>query len=1539
MYSKKKGIFKEKNYLIDYFYHGILTPIVILISLLTTFNVQAFPIWISSFGSYGTGNANFNWTTGVAFMSNGNIVVSDWGNQRVQVFDKVGSYLSQFGNGQLGNPANVAAANGGNILVADPNFNRIQVFNGTGTFSNSLTNGLAYPWGVAVYGSANNEVRLVTDTGNSRIQIFNGNNPGSTFNGSPNAQLSFPYAVATNSTGIRVVGDTGNVRIKVFDVNNNLQANFDGSASSGGKFSDMFGVAVAEDGTIVVADTYNSRIQIFDSSGTPLSKFGSWGGGNNNLRYPYAVDIVKNGTIIVADGGNHRVQILFDPTLWTSSDSNTLLQLPLNQSLTLGSGYNLDVQGTTTLTTNGNLTLSAASTFKTINLTMDGGTLIDENNTIINALITLTSNNGTFDSRSNNNLQLIESITGTGDLTFTNNGILTLSGSNNFGALNMNGGNVVLKNNAQTITDLIGNGSLNLTNIALTLGSDGDSIFSGNITGSSISILNKQNSGTLTLSGTDKFGTLNVNGGGINFSANSHTILGLSGDVTSNLTLGNNVNLTLNNNNVASYSGTLTGAASSTLTKQGIGTLTLIGANNFGALTINGGTVVFATNSQTITDLSGSGNLNLTGINLTLGSSNSPTFTGAISGTGSITKQGSGGLTLGGANNFGPLIIASGSITLNTNNQTITDLSGSGNLTLTNITLTLGSINTTSFSGNISGSNGNLIKQQSGSLNLSGNNSFGNLTINAGAINLSSHNQTIVDLSGAGNLGLTGINLTLGSTNNTTFSGIISGTGGITKQGTGTLTLTGANNFGTLAINAGGINLLTNNQTITDLSGTGTLGLLGVKLTLGSNNNSTFSGSIFNNTLLGGGSLEKQGVGTLTLAGTVITSGITIDAGTIKVPSSGALSGPVTINDNSILEMNGGTLSSPIVGSGNSTLNITGNFTPVASITNVKNIHVITPATFTVNQPVSGAGTISIDTQSTLNLNPGGSLSGNMTGLGTFNVSTNYVTPGTVSIDIFNVKSGGVVQITTPVTVDTGFNVEANGILYMDDDIKGNLDNKGTINNTGLVSRNITQDFTQSGTINVDFVDIFNFSNFVVGNDTTLNGGALAIHLPDNPLKVIDFDTFDVITSGNPITVVNSPAGLPNLTFPDSPVLTFAQTLEENGTVLRIKAFRKPLEIINTIPEFNDMCLTLNLLRRRPFSPEFLDVINALDAQSTAEGLESVLQQLAPAGINQSLVETSLRNLPFNFIEHRLGMLRSGVDSIRFARNAFYSKSGYAAGDLLEGSGSYGPMVFGNTKTQRERKNFSGYTAFTAGFGFLGDAPVSDYFRLGGALSYAGSSIKQDDETGNKTTIGNVQATVYGSASYGPLFLDGLLSLGFNNYRGKRNILVSSQTATANYNAVQYSSKLRGGFSIPINGMEISPLASVQYTHLNQGSYSEKGAPTANLSVNALKINAVQIGLGGSIADISRSEDILPELHILYLYYTKPPQLQMTAEFAEGSPAFVTNGIVPSRAGINVGTSLTLMLSDELFVVSSYDLESKKDSTTHAFSFKFKWLF
>src|SRR4051812_6615503 len=65
--------------------------------------------YVSQFGTNGTGNGEFNGPVEqMAFGPNNNLYVTDRGNSRIQVFDKDGNYVSQFGSGDLNTEVGIA---------------------------------------------------------------------------------------------------------------------------------------------------------------------------------------------------------------------------------------------------------------------------------------------------------------------------------------------------------------------------------------------------------------------------------------------------------------------------------------------------------------------------------------------------------------------------------------------------------------------------------------------------------------------------------------------------------------------------------------------------------------------------------------------------------------------------------------------------------------------------------------------------------------------------------------------------------------------------------------------------------------------------------------------------------------------------------------------------------------------------------------------------------------------------------------------------------------------------------------------------------------------------------------------------------------------------------------------------------------------------------------------------------------------------------------------------------------------------------------
>lgn len=271
------------------------------------------------FGSEGEDGGQLCRPWGVCCDREGNIIVADRSNNRIQIFDSKGGFKHKFGsagsrNGQFDRPAGVCVDNQGRVIVADKDNHRIQVFKLDGTFvlkfgeRGSKPGQFTYPWDCA----ANSEGQiLVSDTRNHRVQLFSPegifiNKYG--FDGSFWKHFDSPRGVAFNHEGHMVVTDFNNHRLLV--IHQDFQtARFLGTeGENNGQFLRPQGVVIDHEGNIIVADSRNHRIQIFQANGNFLCKFGTYGFGEGQLDRPSGICVTPEGIILVVDFGNNRIQ-------------------------------------------------------------------------------------------------------------------------------------------------------------------------------------------------------------------------------------------------------------------------------------------------------------------------------------------------------------------------------------------------------------------------------------------------------------------------------------------------------------------------------------------------------------------------------------------------------------------------------------------------------------------------------------------------------------------------------------------------------------------------------------------------------------------------------------------------------------------------------------------------------------------------------------------------------------------------------------------------------------------------------------------------------------------------------------------------------------------------------------------------------------------------------------------------------------------------------------------------------------------------------
>jgi len=263
------------------------------------------------------------------------LYIADRDGNRIQVFDKNGTFLFKFGqkghkNGEFLVPYGIDVDTAGNVWVADRGNHRIQKFDSHGNFILKFGNKDSHPSNKP--GEFDNprhvevdkalKYAYVADSKNNRIQQFDTN--GNFIKvigkyGNKSGEFAVPTTIEQDAQGNFFVNERGNERVQKLDANWNPILMWGSKGSGDNQFCHMEHIALDKYDNVYVTDPQSDpecskqpRVLKFDNNGKFITKFGSYGTEPGRFIDPEHLAIDNKGDVYVSDRSNNKI-LVFSP--------------------------------------------------------------------------------------------------------------------------------------------------------------------------------------------------------------------------------------------------------------------------------------------------------------------------------------------------------------------------------------------------------------------------------------------------------------------------------------------------------------------------------------------------------------------------------------------------------------------------------------------------------------------------------------------------------------------------------------------------------------------------------------------------------------------------------------------------------------------------------------------------------------------------------------------------------------------------------------------------------------------------------------------------------------------------------------------------------------------------------------------------------------------------------------------------------------------------------------------------------------------------
>jgi uncharacterized protein with beta-barrel porin domain len=509
------------------------------------------------------------------------------------------------------------------------------------------------------------------------------------------------------------------------------------------------------------------------------------------------------------------------------------------------------------------------------------------------------------------------------------------------------------------------------------------------------------------------------------------------------------------------------------------------------------------------------------------------------------------------------------------------------------------------------------------------------------------------------------------------------------------------------------------------------------------------------------------------------------------------------------------------------------------------------------------------------------------------------------------------------------------------------------ISTAGILNFASGDNLTIHGNLTVNSLGNFNITNqsqMISGNFSVAANGILTTNLSNNQIGNLDiggntiiadgaklslnFANNDYIANGTRFTILSS-YGSNNITE------IATQNISVNNNSSNIYGLLR----FTTIATSNNLYLEANHLSATEISDDknVQNIYSALgeigdnstgklrefqsyldNANLSSDKLDLTIKQLAAHSSKTSLVTTSA--IVNNSIK---------IDEKRLLQNHFNQKM----------NNGFWVETFGNSLAQNAVKDDDGFSANSIGLVFGLDKESSENNLIGASLSYVRSDVKSADDS-KSNLISTYQISIFNGHTFDQYFLDLIGSFALHQYSGNRSISAVNSSASARYNGQSFAAKIKGGkiMDLPYE-LKLIPEFSLNFMHSKIAGYSENGADSLNLKVEAIAANSLETRAGINFGFITRIPDLNEFKRFVLLAKASVGQNIIndkpvtTAKFMNSDVTFDSRISQLDATSLRLGFEIDAAHIDDISFGFEYALEKRKSLQSHFVIAKVKQAF